>query len=102
MTDPLSGAPPAIAATQLGRSGCLQCHANPAAPQLTRILGADIASQPGIDYSPALAAVAGHWDRARLAAFLTDPQAFAPGTPMERSNLSTAELDALLDELAQS
>jgi hypothetical protein len=100
MIDPVMRAPGTPRPqTALQRNGCLQCHANPAAPQLANIAGALVAAQPGIAYSDALKAAGGRWDRARLRRFLADPNAFAPGTAMEAPGVTAREIDAILSEL---
>lgn len=51
-------------------------------PSLWGVIGRAVASAPGFDYSPELKAVGGDWTPERLDRFLTDPNAFAPGTRM--------------------
>ncbi len=68
-------------------SNCGQCHSflvdqHQAAPSLAHIFGDEIASTEFDGYSDALLSVDGTWDRETLIEFLTDPQAFAPGTAM--------------------
>lgn len=85
----------------LTKHGCLECHSNPAAPGLARIVGRNIASQAGITYSDALKAVKGKWTEERLDAFLTDPQAFAPGTSMPTPALDAEARKEVVEELAR-
>jgi cytochrome c len=65
------------------------------------VVGRQVASVDGFDYSPALKALGGSWDRARLDQFLKDPKAMAPGTFMNLGRVSDAnERAAVLDFLA--
>ncbi len=81
---------------------CGACHAvtpDGAAligPNLFGVVGRAVASVPGFDYSPELKATGGQWTAERIDQFLTDPNAFAPGTrmgfvgvadPVERANI---------------
>jgi cytochrome c len=81
---------------------CGACHSTaPGAPavigpNLRGVVGRPVASAAGYDYSEALRAAGGTWDRDRIDRFVTDPTAFAPGTkmgmagiadPAERANL---------------
>jgi cytochrome c2 len=79
--------------------GCLQCHGDAALPRLAGIVDKDIASQPRIDYSNALAAVPGTWTPENLRAFLTNTQAFAPGSTMPEQRLAPADIDLLIEAL---
>ncbi|MGH8185841.1 MAG: c-type cytochrome [Steroidobacteraceae bacterium] len=70
-------------------SRCSGCHrVNDAmthriGPDLFQFLERKVASAPGFDaYSPALKQAGGNWDKARLDAFLRDPQSAVPGTSM--------------------
>lgn len=80
---------------------CAGCHAPtfgaPAGPSLVGLIGREIATVPGFSYSPALTALGGVWDEARLDAFLRDPQAFAPGTSMVLPPLDDAVRAELID-----
>lgn len=88
---------------------CVSCHAyhkdEPllTGPSLWQVFGRPIASSPGFDYSPALKALQGTWDRPTLDRFLTNPSAFAPGTRMElggiRNAAARAEVIAFLETL---
>ena len=68
---------------------CSGCHdlelgvESPVGPPLHGIFGRDVATYPGFEYSPALEAMGGSWTQESVAAFLRDPEAFAPGTSME-------------------
>jgi cytochrome c len=85
---------------------CASCHSyekdEPAqeGPPLWGVVGRRVASVDGFDYSPALKALGGTWDRARLDQFLKDPKAMAPGTLMNLGRVSNAtERAAVLDFL---
>lgn len=70
-------------------------------PDLHRIVGRSVASAPGFDgYSPALKKLGGEWTKARLDAYLRNPQAFAPGTTMAFAGApDAAERAALIEHL---
>ena len=67
---------------------CASCHdvtPTPSAkigPNLRDVLGRKVASLEGFKYSPALKSQNFVWDAAHLDAWLTDPNAVAPGTAM--------------------
>jgi cytochrome c len=69
---------------------CKVCHSfdkgapSPIGPNLYGVVGRKIASLEGFNYSPALKAKAseGDWTFEHLDLWLTNPQAFAPGTTM--------------------
>ncbi|MCJ0764388.1 c-type cytochrome [Variovorax terrae] len=70
---------------QLYETRCGACHsvdANRVGPMHQGVLGRRAGSVPGFDYSPALAHAGFRWDRARLLAWLTDPEALVPGQKM--------------------
>jgi cytochrome c len=79
-----------FAAEPVGRGGladgCVVCHSleknGPlrSAPPLWGIVGADKARFEWYGYSQALAQADGTWTEAALNAYLTDPDAFLPGT----------------------
>lgn len=52
-------------------------------PNLWGIMGRDIASVDGFNYSGALEEIDGTWDWAAMNAFLTKPAKYAPGTNMK-------------------
>jgi cytochrome c len=64
---------------------CDVCHADPSSsPSLTGVVGRPIASSAFNGYSDALKARGKDvWSEANLDAFLTDSQAFAPGSWMD-------------------
>ena len=77
---------------------CLQCHtfgkgeANKIGPNLFGVMEENIASIPGYQFSPALAAHKGDkWDPAKLNVWLFKPQEFAKGTKMTFPGLPKAQ-----------
>jgi cytochrome c2 len=94
-----------VAAVKEVLEGCNQCHSyaenvQMTGPSLNGVVGRKVASAPFAGYSEALAAKGGVWDRERLAAFLSDPAGFAPGTSMPDPGL--AGQDALLDAVIRA
>ncbi len=73
---------------QLAGSLCAACHgfdkggAAQVGPNLFGVAGRAVAAVADYEYSPALKQVGGRWTPARLDAWLTRPQGFAPGTRM--------------------
>jgi cytochrome c len=71
---------------------CYACHSvvpgetGLTGPNLAGVVGRRIASAPGFDYSPALAALAeqgaGVWTEAAMDAFIRAPEELVPGTEM--------------------
>ena len=65
---------------------CKACHSlegkNGTGPHLEGIIGSDIASVEGFNYSAALLGLEGTWTEQAFSEFLTDPKAYAPGTKM--------------------
>lgn len=75
---------------------CKACHAvedgaNRVGPHLWGVVGRDIASAAGFDYSGALAEKEGDWDLVKLSHFLENPKDWAPGTKMNFGGLSKPE-----------
>ena len=79
---------------QLFASHCAACHqlgdgtAHGIGPDLAGVFGRRVAGAPGFQYSPALRQLSGVWERERLASFLRDPAAFAPGNAMNFPGLA--------------
>jgi cytochrome c2 len=78
---------------------CSTCHtlndAIAIGPPLDSILGKEIGSHPGFDYSPALANHGGEWDDRRLTAFLYNPEDDFAGTSMPQVPLERDEAYAI-------
>ena len=76
------------AAGEAGAALCKVCHtfdqggANMVGPKLYNTVGANIPAHEGFGYSAALKDKGGTWTYEALDAWLTNPQAFAPGTTM--------------------
>jgi cytochrome c2 len=82
---------PGLSAVERGAiyaTTCMGCHTVGGdggvglAPSLTGVVGRDIASLGGFEYSPALSALEGEWTRERLHAFIANPDSAVPGTFM--------------------
>lgn len=85
---------------------CASCHTYQRdeplqeGPPLWGIVGRRTASVDGFDYSPALRAFGGNWERTRLDQFLQNPRAAVPGTYMKLGGIAdAAERAAVLDFL---
>jgi cytochrome c len=67
---------------------CQLCHnfdkggPNLIGPNLYGVLGRDIASHEGYEYSGALKALSGNWDYLKIDGMITNPAVYAPGTKM--------------------
>ncbi len=66
---------------------CFSCHSvkegrHSTGPSLHNIIGAPAGSQPGYQYSDALAGAGFAWTEAELASFLASPSGYIPGTSM--------------------
>ncbi len=75
---------------------CKACHSleegdHAVGPALNNVLGADIASAEGFDYTDALTGLEGDWDLESLSAFLENPQDYAPGTKMSFAGIGDPE-----------
>ncbi len=85
--------------------GCAECHSfiageHNAAPSLGRIFGDEIASTEFSNYSDALKKKRGTWTRENLIAYISDPNAFAPGTIMPNPSLDDENtIDAVVEYL---
>jgi cytochrome c len=79
---------------------CGACHsftkggATQVGPNLYGMVGAKIAGTPGYAFSTALAKIGGSWDFAKLDAWLTNPQSFAPGTTMSYAGIAQPRMRA--------
>lgn len=76
--------------------GCGGCHQlgpetggeTKEGPSLWGVVNRDMASVPGYEYSPYLAAMDGAWTYDNLNSFLSDPYQFVPGTKMTNRGLT--------------
>jgi cytochrome c len=82
------------------QTACGACHsfnkggATLVGPNLYAMVGARIAGTPGYSFSDALKKVGGDWDFAKLDAWLTNPQSFAPGTTMSYAGIAQPKMRA--------
>jgi cytochrome c2 len=88
-------------------ASCAGCHSlapdgtDGMGPALWGIVGRPVASRKGFTYSHALASMRGVWTRERLRAFISNPEAVAPGTPMRRTaTYNSRSVDDLIAYLA--
>ena len=94
----LAGADPAAGETVLKRQ-CATCHtwneggANGTGPNLHGVIGNDIASASGFNYSGALSGIEGEWSYDQMNAWLTNPGSFARGTSMAYAGLRSPRRD---------
>lgn len=84
-------------------SACATCHPlsgteHGVGPNLTGVVGRDVASAPGFAYSEALKKLTGPWTKERLDAFLADPEGYAPGNAMESGGFNDVEDRGVLIE----
>ncbi|MFN6952208.1 MAG: PQQ-dependent sugar dehydrogenase [Albidovulum sp.] len=85
---------------------CLKCHSldpdvNVFAPSLAAIVGAKVGATGYGNYSDWMRAQDTTWTRDRLAGFLADPAAMAPGTSMPAPGIEDpAEISAIVDFFA--
>ena len=85
---------------------CATCHslgegmAHGIGPNLWGIIGQEIGSAPGYEYSSALSTLTRTWTARRVRDFLTDPGAFAPGSLMpEQRDLTEQAIDEIISSL---
>jgi cytochrome c2 len=86
---------------------CTGCHmigegtAHGIGPDLRKVVNRPVAAGAGYRYSPAMQQLGGRWDRERLDRFLTNPQAYLPGTRMKFAGVpDPAERKELIEFLA--
>jgi len=86
---------------------CNGCHvigdgeSNGIGPDLRKVVGRKVANMAGFRYSPAMQNLGGKWTRDRLDKFLTNPQAYLPGTKMRFPGVPDADKrQDLIDFLA--
>jgi cytochrome c2 len=76
---------------------CSGCHmigdgeSNGIGPDLRKVVGRNVAASVGFRYSPAIKSLGGKWTRDRLDEFLTNPQAYVPGTKMRFPGVADAQ-----------
>ncbi len=75
---------------------CAACHnaaeeANGVGPHLVGLLGRDIGSVAGYDYSDTLAGMGDVWTAEAISAFIENPRGWAPGTKMAYNGMRRAE-----------
>lgn len=86
---------------------CAACHkaeeeANGVGPHLVGVVGRDIASVEGFNYSDALAGLDGQWTADELNAWLEDPKGYAPGNKMAYRGVRDEEERAALVKYLES
>lgn len=82
--------------------GCHSLDENRVGPRHRGVVGREIASVPGYDYSAALRSLKGPWTVSRLDAWLQNPQAVAPGTKMYLSVTDADDRKNIIAYLAAS
>ncbi|QFT91717.1 Cytochrome c-552 [Roseovarius sp. THAF9] len=86
---------------------CAACHkaeeeANGVGPHLVGVIGRDIASVEGFNYSDALAGLDGAWTADEMNAWLEDPKGYAPGNKMAYRGVRKEEERAALVKYLES
>ncbi|MEI4232622.1 c-type cytochrome [Roseovarius sp. D22-M7] len=86
---------------------CQACHQienerNGVGPHLVGVVGRDIASVDGFNYSDALAGLDGNWTLDKLSAWIENPREFAPGNRMGYQGLKDQQDRANLMAYLQS
>ncbi|QFT79399.1 Cytochrome c-552 [Roseovarius sp. THAF27] len=86
---------------------CAACHkaeeeANGVGPHLVGVVGRDIGSVDGFNYSDALAGLDGQWTADELNAWLEDPKGYAPGNKMAYRGVRKEEERAALVKYLES
>jgi aldose sugar dehydrogenase len=71
--------------------GCHDDRDHRIGPNLKGVIGKELASREGYDYSPALRKAGGRWTEDRLHAFISDPRAHVPGSRMATEGVHDAE-----------
>jgi cytochrome c2 len=86
---------------------CAACHkaeeeANGVGPHLVGVIGRDIASVEGFNYSDALSGLDGAWTVDEMNAWLEDPKGYAPGNKMAYRGVRKEEERAALVKYLES
>ena len=87
---------------------CATCHSlaagqNGVGPTLHGIVGSKAGAVPGYNFSKAMASSGIVWNEATLRKYLTDPEAFVPGTKMRAGAVDDSHaLDDLIAYLEQA
>ena len=97
-------APPSSGA-ELHATHCAACHSlsreeHGIGPHLVGLIGRPIGEVEGWSASEGLRSLDGVWTPERLAQFLADPEAFAPGNAMGTTGITEAEARAIADYIA--
>lgn len=98
--DQLLASANADAGGNFAQTACGACHSftkggpTVVGPDLYDMVGAKIAGTPGYSFSGALKKIGGDWDFAKLSAWLTNPQSFAPGTTMSYAGIAQPKMRA--------
>lgn len=102
------GAPPVDAAAakrgEVLAQSCTACHSLNrnslgVGPHLKAIVGRQVASVDGYDYSDALKAQNFRWDEERIQRFIMNPTGTYPGTKMAYGDLSPEEASDIVEYL---
>lgn len=88
--------PAAVSRGAVLAEDCVGCHSledssNKIGPHLVGILGRQVASVSGYDYSEAMASQDFTWDTDRLTTYVLDPTAMVPGTKMAFGGIEATE-----------
>lgn len=98
--DVAAGGPGLVGDPEAGKKvarTCVACHTfdeggpHRVGPNLWNIVGADIASQEGYNYSEALTTAEGEWTVESLSAWLANPNEFIPGNKMTFAGIKDAD-----------
>ncbi len=86
-------------------AACRACHTvlkdqpSGLAPNLWGVVGRRVAGQDDFAYSEGLRHIDAEWSKETIGTFLRNPQAFAPGTAMQRVSMSESEVDEVVEFL---
>ena len=96
---------PTASGAELHATHCAACHSlsveeHGVGPHLVGLIGRPIGEIEGWSASQSLRSLDGVWTPDRLARFLADPQAFAPGNAMGATGITESEARAIADYIA--